>query len=51
MPAQRITVQKPDQKHHGAADRKLAARQRSEQARASRAGSQGQGRSYAFRRS
>lgn len=38
--------------HHGAADGKLAARQRSERARASRAGSQGQGgRSYAFRRS
>lgn len=38
-------------KHHGAADSRQAARQRSEQARAGRAAGASGGRSYAFRRS
>jgi hypothetical protein len=38
-------------KHHGAADSRQAARQRSEQARAGRAAGAAGGRSYAFRRS
>jgi hypothetical protein len=37
--------------HHGARDASLAARQRSEQERSSRAPRAGSGRSYAFRRS
>ena len=37
--------------HHGARDAALAARQRSERERSSRAAQAGQGRSYAFRRS
>ncbi|HET6529132.1 MAG TPA: hypothetical protein VFH03_00745 [Actinoplanes sp.] len=37
--------------HHGARDGKLAARQRSERERSSRASGIGSGRSYAFRRS
>ncbi|GAB1691300.1 hypothetical protein [Krasilnikovia sp. M28-CT-15] len=37
--------------HHGAGDSRLAARQRSEQARSGRAARSGQSRSYAFRRS
>ncbi|BFU44133.1 hypothetical protein [Krasilnikovia sp. MM14-A1004] len=37
--------------HHGAGDSRLAARQRSEQARSGRASRSGQSRSYAFRRS
>ena len=46
-----LTVPRVAEEHHGAADTRMAARQRAEQARARRAAGAGKSRAYVFRRS